>query len=196
MFATTSGPRVASFRLDADSSSASSIARWWINSSGRRQLCVLCPSINKHGMRLAAGNRPRDQIRSAAPSLISGHMYVGKPLLRDEDLRLLRGRGRYTADIEMPNAAWAAFVRSPHARARVVGIEASAARAMPGVHAVLTAADWSAAGLGAPPCQFAVPSTDGTPMREVSRPVFASGEVRHVGDTVAAVIADTAMQAA
>lgn len=122
-------------------------------------------------------------------------MYVGKPLLRDEDYRFLRGDGQYTADIEVPNAAWAAFVLSPHGHARLKSISSEVAASMPGVLTVLTADDWEKLGYGFPICQFVVDSSDGTPMNSASRPVFASGSVRHVGDTVAAVIAETREQA-
>ena len=122
-------------------------------------------------------------------------MYVGKPLLRDEDYRFLRGEGQYTADIELPNAAWVAFVRSPHAHARIVNIDSDTSSAMPGVLTVLTASEWQALGFGAPTCPFIVDSTDGTPMNLADRPVFASDVVRHVGDTVAAVVAETREQA-
>lgn len=122
-------------------------------------------------------------------------MYAGKSLLRDEDYRFLRGEGQYTADIEIPNAAWAAFVRSPHAHARIEGISSEDAAAMPGVLAILTAEDWDALGYGAPKCMLPVDSSDGTPMNSVDRPVFASEFVRYVGDTVAAVIAGTREQA-
>ena len=122
-------------------------------------------------------------------------MYVGQPLLRDEDYRFLRGDGQFTADVEVPNALWAAFVRSPHAHAVIERLSTAPASAMPGVHAVLTAEDWRAAGLGAPHCQFPMDSSDGTPMRGASRAVFVDKVVRHVGDTIAAVIAETREQA-
>ena len=121
-------------------------------------------------------------------------MYVGKPLPRDEDYRFLRGNGQFTADLEVPNAAWAAFVRSPHAHALITSISCEHAAAMPGVLRVLTATDWTEGGFGAVPCVFPVPFNDGTPMNLASRPVFATDRVRHVGDTVAAVIAETREQ--
>jgi len=73
--------------------------------------------------------------------------YIGRPMPRFEDLRLVRGAGRYTDDVSMPGQAYAAFVRSPHAHAKVLRIDATAARAMPGVVAVLTGADYVADGL-------------------------------------------------
>ena len=122
-------------------------------------------------------------------------MYVGKPLPRDEDYRYLRGEGQFTADLEMPNPLWAAFVRSPHAHARVMSLSSTHAAGMPGVQLILTAKDWAEGGFGAPPCSFQVPFSDGTPMNLASRPVFAADRVRHVGDTLAAVIAETREQA-
>ena len=123
-------------------------------------------------------------------------MYVGQPLPRDEDYRFLTGRGRYVDDLLAPGAAHAAFVRSPHAHARVERISTGEAGAMPGVRCVFTAAEWDAAGLGRliPPV-LSVPFDDGRPMNCAQRPVFARDVVRHVGDQVAAVIAETATQA-
>ena len=122
-------------------------------------------------------------------------MHIGKPLRRDEDFKFLRGRGRYTDDIQTAGAVRAAFVRSPHAHARILGISTEAAAAMPGVLAVLTAADWAADGLGELACIAPVDFSDGRPMNEALRPAFAGDKVRHVGDTVAAVIAETRHQA-
>ena len=122
-------------------------------------------------------------------------MYVGQSLPRDEDYRYLLGDGQFTADIELPNALWAAFVRSPHAHAAITGLSSAPASEKAGVLAVLTAEDWQAAGLGAPQCQFPMDSSDGTPMRGASRVVFAEKVARYVGDTIAAVIAETREQA-
>ncbi len=117
-------------------------------------------------------------------------MYIGKPLRRREDAKFLKGRGRYVDDIMPDDAAWVAFVRSPHAHARIRAIETAAAAAMPGVLRVLTAEDWRAAGLGELTCVHPMPFSDGRPMNEALRPVFARHKVRHVGDVVAAVIAE------
>ena len=123
-------------------------------------------------------------------------MYVGKPLLRDEDYRFLTGRGRYVDDIFAPGAAHAAFVRSPYGHARIVRISTREASAMPGVLRVLTAKEWDAAGLGRliPPV-VTVSFDDGRPMNCAKRPVFARDVVRHVGDQVAVVIARSDTQA-
>ena len=72
---------------------------------------------------------------------------IGQPVRRKEDMRLLRGAGRFSDDINLPDQTYAAFLRSPHAHARILGIETAAARAAPGVMGVLTAADCVADGL-------------------------------------------------
>src|SRR4029453_4626233 len=76
-----------------------------------------------------------------------GGRYIGRPMPRFEDLRLVRGAGQYSDDVAMPGQAYAVFVRSPHAHARLKRIDTTAARAMPGVLAVLTGADYVADGL-------------------------------------------------
>ena len=117
--------------------------------------------------------------------------YIGKSVLRDEDFRFLRGLGRYVDDVKAPGALWAAFVRSPHAHARIVAVDGAAAAAMPGVIAVLTGEDWAAAGFGDLPCIAPENFADGRPMNEALRPVFATQKVRHVGEPVAMAIAET-----
>ena len=126
---------------------------------------------------------------------VKAFKYIGSAVRRDEDYRFLRGLGQFTEDLEFPGVAHAAFVRSPHACARIVRIDTEAAAAMSGVLRVITGEDWRAAGFGQLPCIASIPSGDGTPMREARRPVLATGHVRHVGDTVAAVIAHTDAQA-
>ena len=121
--------------------------------------------------------------------------YIGRPLRRREDFRFLRGGGRYVDDLALPGMAWCAFVRSPHAHARLGRVGADAVRAMPGVLRVLTREDWRAAGLGELVVVHPMPFGDGRPMNEAPRPAFASGKVRHVGDVVAAVVAETRHQA-
>ena len=108
-----------------------------------------------------------------------------------EDQRFLAGHGRFVDDLELPSAAHAVFVRSLHAHARINTIQTAAAKAMPGVLAVLTEEDWSADGKGSLTCMYAVPSSDGTPMKEVPRPVLAGDYARHVGDPVAMVVAES-----
>ena len=108
---------------------------------------------------------------------------------RLEDYRLLIGAGRFQDDETMPDAAWGAFVRSPHAFADIKDIDTTAARALPGVLAVLTAADLDAAGIGT--VSVAVPVPGGAGMVVPHRPSLAGNVVRHVGDTVALVIAES-----
>jgi carbon-monoxide dehydrogenase large subunit len=117
--------------------------------------------------------------------------YIGQPLRRREDFRFIQGRGRYVDDMALPRTAWCSFVRSPHAHARLGRIDTAAAQAMPGVLLVLTAADWERAGHGELTVVHPMPFGDGRPMNEAPRPAFARDKVRHVGDVVAAVIAET-----
>ncbi len=120
---------------------------------------------------------------------------IGQPVPRTEDARLLRGQGRYTDDIVLPGQLHLHVLRSPHASARILGIDAAEAREAPGVHAVLTAADLAAAGIGDIPCLTPVRNRDGSEMANKARPVLAADHARFVGDPVAAVIAETPEQA-
>ena len=112
---------------------------------------------------------------------------------RVEDDRFLRGRGRYMDDLAPRDALHAVVVRSPHAHARIVAIDTTAARAMPGVRAVLTIDDLKAEGIGNLPCVAKV-ATD-APLVIPPRPALADGVVRHVGDPVAFVVAGTLAEA-
>ena len=116
---------------------------------------------------------------------------IGQGMKRREDQRFLTGAGRYTDDIGVPNAAVAVFVRSPYPHADVRSIESDTPAAMPGVLAVLTAADVVADGLGDMPCQALIPGRDGKPAVATPYPILARDRVRHVGDPVAMVIAET-----
>src|SRR5512146_181406 len=109
--------------------------------------------------------------------------WVGKRFKRKEDPRLVRGISHYTDDIKLPNLAHCVFVRSPHAHARILSINADAARAHPGVLAVVTSADLE--GLGMIPCAMQMPDLKVPP-----HPALAKGRVRYVGEPVAAVVAE------
>jgi aerobic carbon-monoxide dehydrogenase large subunit len=122
---------------------------------------------------------------------ISEARYVGQPLRRREDVRFLRGKGQFVDDVAPPGTAWCAFVRSPHAHARIRKIATETAAAMPGVLRVLTAADWQRAGHGELTVVHPMPFSDGRPMNNAPRPAFAADKVRHVGDIVAAVVAES-----
>jgi carbon-monoxide dehydrogenase large subunit len=119
--------------------------------------------------------------------------FSGRSLRRREDARFLTGAGRYTADLDVTGALHLHVLRSPHAHARVLGVETGAARAMPGVRLILTGADSAAAGLGPLPCP-AVVNTIG-PLIVPERHALAGDRVRHVGEPVACVVAETAAQA-
>jgi carbon-monoxide dehydrogenase large subunit len=117
--------------------------------------------------------------------------YVGKPLRRREDVRFLRGNGLFVDDVAPPGTAWCAFVRSPHGHARIRGVSTTVAGGMPGVLCTLTAEDWQRAGHGELTVVHPMPFSDGRPMNNAPRPAFASDKVRHVGDIVAAVVAES-----
>ena len=117
--------------------------------------------------------------------------YLGKPLRRREDARLLRGGGRYVDDIQLPGTAWCVFVRSPHAHAAIRSVNTQAAAQIPGVLLTLTASDWDKAGHGELTVVHPMPFSDGRPMNNAPRPAFARSKVCHVGDIVAAVIGIT-----
>lgn len=120
---------------------------------------------------------------------------VGQPVRRKEDDTLVRGKGRYTDDFNLPNQAHAVVVRSTHAHGIIRGIGTDAARAMPGVLGVWTGTDLNAAGYGAFTCGLPLKSRDGSPLLQTNRQPLATDKVRFVGDPVAFVVADTLAQA-
>jgi carbon-monoxide dehydrogenase large subunit len=121
---------------------------------------------------------------------------IGQPVRRKEDVRFLTGAGRYTDDVNLPGQAHMAILRSPHAHARIVSMDLSAARAAPGVLMVLTGPDAEADGLGHCPLMAEIPPLAGTPALFCPpKPILALGAVRFVGDAVAAVVAETRAQA-
>jgi carbon-monoxide dehydrogenase large subunit len=128
-----------------------------------------------------------------ADSLSLARYGVGQPVRRTEDPVLLRGEGRYTDDVNEPGQAYAWMVRSAHAHGLLRKIDAKAALAMPGVLAVYTAEDLKA--YGGHKCIPPLVNRDGTPMKKPERKSLASGKVRYVGDPVACVVAETALQA-
>ncbi len=120
-----------------------------------------------------------------------GQFGIGQPVRRKEDLRLVTGHGQFTADLSPTDSLHAAFVRSPHAHAEIRAVETAEAAAVPGVRAVLTIDDLDRAGIGPLPCVMLYENRDGTPMAAPERPVLARGRVRHVGEPVVAIIADS-----
>jgi len=120
---------------------------------------------------------------------------IGASVRRKEDARFLNGRGNYTDDINRPGQLHAYVKRSDRPHAKINGIDISAAAAAPGVVAVFTGADMAKEEIGGLPCGWQIHNKDGSPMAEPPHPVIAVGKVRHVGDPVAVVIAETKQQA-
>ncbi len=120
---------------------------------------------------------------------------IGARVLRKEDKRFLIGAGTYTDDINRWGQSHIAFVRSPHAHARIKSVDTDAAASAPGVLGVFTGADIAASGLGGLICGWMIHSKDGSEMKAPAHPVLAADTVRHVGDHVAAVVAETVAQA-
>src|ERR1700761_1176388 len=120
---------------------------------------------------------------------------VGQPVRRKEDDTLVRGKGKYTDDFQLPQQVYAWIVRSSHAHGTIRGIDTSAAKAMPGVLGVWTGADLVAAGYGPFTCALPLKSRDGTPLHQTNRTALMTDKVRYVGDPVAFVVAETLVQA-
>src|ERR1700730_16297856 len=120
---------------------------------------------------------------------------IGAPVRRTEDQRFITGKGRYTADFDRLGQTYACFIRSTHAHAKINRILTDAARALPGIQAVVTGADLAAAKMGNLISGWMVLSKDGSPMKMAPYPPLAIGKVCHVGDAVAAVIADSLAEA-
>jgi carbon-monoxide dehydrogenase large subunit len=120
---------------------------------------------------------------------------IGASVRRKEDQRFITGKGHYTDDISRPGQAYAHFLRSPHAHARISSIDTSTATAKPGVLAVLTGAQLAADKIGNLICGWMVHSKDGSPMNMAPHPALAAGKVNHVGDAVVVVVAETLAQA-
>ena len=118
---------------------------------------------------------------------------IGAPMKRREDIRFLTGTGRYTDDLNRPGQAYVFFLRSNVAHGKINSVNTEAASAMPGVVRIFTGADFE--GVGGIPCGWQVTDKHGQPMQEPAHPVLAQGKVRHVGDPIAAVVAETPDQA-
>ncbi|MDP4991022.1 MAG: xanthine dehydrogenase family protein molybdopterin-binding subunit, partial [Marivita lacus] len=118
---------------------------------------------------------------------------IGASPKRREDVRFLTGAGNYTDDINVHGQAYVHFLRSDLAHGKINGIDTSAAEAMPGVVRIFTGKDFE--GVGGLPCGWQVTDKHGEVMKEPAHPVLAQGKVRHVGDPIAAVVADSLEQA-
>ncbi|WP_426609413.1 xanthine dehydrogenase family protein molybdopterin-binding subunit [Bradyrhizobium sp. McL0616] len=120
---------------------------------------------------------------------------VGQPVRRKEDDTLVRGKGRYTDDFNLPGQAYAVVVRSTHAHGIIRGLKTDAAKALPGVLGVWTGTDLDAAGYGPFTCGLPLKSRDGSPLLQTNRQPLPTHKVSFVGDPVAFVVAETLAQA-
>src|ERR1700686_5154958 len=120
---------------------------------------------------------------------------IGQPVRREEDLRLLKGKSRYVDDVTEPKEARAYVLRSPHAHARIGGIDTRRALSAPGVLAVLTCEDLRRRGLGTLMPQVRRRRRNGAPAFVCPQPLLARDRVRYVGDPVAFIVAETLDQA-
>ncbi|MBO6864738.1 MAG: xanthine dehydrogenase family protein molybdopterin-binding subunit [Alphaproteobacteria bacterium] len=120
---------------------------------------------------------------------------IGQAVRRTEDLQLLTGAGQYTADVDWPQQTYAVAVRSPYAHAHILSMDTADAEAAPGVLAVITGEQMRADGVGPMASNIIVTQPDGSKMVDPPRYALAEGKVRHVGDPVAFVVAETLDQA-
>ncbi len=118
---------------------------------------------------------------------------IGASSKRREDVRFLSGNGRYTDDINVHGQAHVHFLRSDVAHGELKSVNTEAAMQSPGVLRIFTGADFE--GVGGLPCGWEVTDRHGEAMKEPAHPVLAQGKVRHVGDPIAAVVAETQAQA-
>src|SRR3981189_3321543 len=120
---------------------------------------------------------------------------VGQPVRRKEDDTLVRGKGKYTDDFNLPGQAYAWIVRAPHAHGIIKSIDTVAARAMPGVLGVWAGTDMASANYNPFTCGLPLKNRDGSPLLQTNRTALMSDKVRFVGDPVAFVVAETLAQA-
>jgi len=120
---------------------------------------------------------------------------IGASVRRREDARFLSGRGNYVDDINRPGQLYAVIKRADLPHATIKDIDTAAAAKSPGVVAVFTGADLAAENVGGLPCGWQIHNKDGSPMAEPPHPVLAVGKVRHVGDPIAVVIAESKQSA-
>jgi aerobic carbon-monoxide dehydrogenase large subunit len=132
---------------------------------------------------------------TAAPSAAAQNNSVGQPVRRKEDDALVRGKGRYTDDFNVPGQLYAWMVRSSHAHGVIRGVDTSAAKAMPGVRGVWAGTDLTADDYAPFTCAMPLKNRDGSPLLQTNRLPLVTDRVRFVGDPVAFVVADTVAQA-
>ena len=124
-----------------------------------------------------------------------GEFAIGQSVPREEDPRFLTGGGEFLDDVNLRHQAWGYVLRSPHAHARIMSLDISAAKQAPGVITVLTGADWAAENYGTLPCEESRKKADGSPMYQPYRGALVTDRVRLVGDYVAFVVAENRLQA-
>jgi carbon-monoxide dehydrogenase large subunit len=124
-----------------------------------------------------------------------GQYGIGQPVRRKEDVRLLIGGGEFTDDISIEGATYGAFVRSPHANARILNIDTAATRAMPGVIDIITGAELEAAGMGKQVSDAMFTDRSGRPMSRPLRSILPTAQTRFVGECIVMVVAQTQEQA-
>src|SRR5215831_11194172 len=127
--------------------------------------------------------------------IVMGEFGIGQPVPREEDPYLLRGVGRYVDDVTEPRQARAYVLRSPHAKARITSVAIDGARAMPGVHLVLTGESAEIRALGTQRPKNVRKRRDGSPAFVGPQPLLAQNQVRYIGEPVAFVVADSLHQA-
>src|ERR1700739_3803220 len=120
-----------------------------------------------------------------------GEFGIGQAVPRFEDPRLVKGHGRYVADMVFPGMAFGYVLRSPHAHARIRSIDTAKAKAAPGLLASLTAADYKSAGFGDLPVPGGLQRRNGVPGYRPRYPALVEDRVRMIGDYVAFVVAET-----
>jgi carbon-monoxide dehydrogenase large subunit len=130
-----------------------------------------------------------------APAIALQKYAIGQPVHRKEDDALVRGKGKYTDDFNLPGQLYAWIVRSSHAHGVIRGIDTSAAKAMPGVRGVWTGADFATDDYAPFTCAMPLKNRDGSPLLQTNRLALMTDKVRFVGDPVAFVVADTVAQA-
>jgi aerobic carbon-monoxide dehydrogenase large subunit len=150
------------------------------------------PGEKRHLMDLAM----QDYTGSPVDNAVAMQKYgVGQPVRRKEDDTLVRGKGKYTDDFDLPGQLYAWIVRSSHAHGLIRNIDTAAAKTMPGVRGVWTGKDLEAAQYGPFTCGLPLKNRDGSPLLQTNRTALMTDKVRYVGDPVAFVVADTVAQA-
>jgi carbon-monoxide dehydrogenase large subunit len=133
--------------------------------------------------------------RSVENTIAAQKYGIGQPVLRKEDDTLVRGKGKYTDDINLPGQAYAVIVRSTHAHGVLKKVDTAEAKKLPGVLGIWTGEDMVAAGYGNFVSRMPLKSKDGSALLQSNKPILAVGKVRFVGDPIAVVVAETLAQA-